>query len=125
MAKREWIKKDEDGWQSTNKLICELRQWRRTKGWPLPGQFIEFRIGTVEGLYQTTDRTYDILAIKNSQPGNGHFQDLFDFFERSCKRDNRNMRFLEVINERLQKHLVSVRGFERERQTNNFIKSCV
>lgn len=36
----------------------------------------KFRIGTCEGLWCDAGASYNILAIDNSQPGNGHFNDV-------------------------------------------------
>jgi hypothetical protein len=71
-----------------------------------------FKIGTCSGLWGSDQHNYHILAINNSQPGNGHLQDVLDWFENSAKRDNKNLKFLEVWNKRFKKHLISKKGFK-------------
>jgi len=90
----------------------------------LPGdQWIRFRIGTCHGLWRGTHREYQILAVINEEPGNGHFEDVIDWFERSAKRDNRNLMFMEMINDEFRDHLINKRGFEIT--SNNVIKRYI
>lgn len=94
--------------ESTHKLSFFSGYWNHpcnTEGWQV------FRIGTCSGQWGGTNTTYDILSIINDQPGNGHFDDVLEWFENSCKRDNRDLRFLEVMNPDFGQHLVSKRGF--------------
>lgn len=79
--------------------------------WPVDPEWTKFKIGTCEGAYIATEESYAILAIVNNNPGNGHFSDVLEWFENSCRRDGRNLIFLEMMNERLATHLVSKRGF--------------
>jgi len=67
--------------------------------------FSRFRIGTCEGLWRSTKTAYEILAVANSHPGNGHFQYVLDWFERSAIRDNQKVRFCELMNKGLAKKL--------------------
>jgi len=70
-----------------------------------------FRIGTVEGLWCCKEKAYEILSVINSNPGNGHFTDVLQWFENSCKRDNRALIIREFTNEGLKKHLIEKKGF--------------
>lgn len=70
-----------------------------------------FRVGTCEGLWCSTETSYDILAITNSVPGNGHLTDTLQWFEESCRRDKKSLRVLECWNQGLKKHLIEKRGF--------------
>jgi len=79
-----------------------------------------FGIGTCKGVWYPTDNEYRILYVFNMQKGNGHFDDVIEWFESSCKRDKRNLVFEEVINKRLSKHLIKERGFIKRR--NDCIK---
>lgn len=54
---------------------------------------------------------YYILSIINDKPGNGHLDDVFEWFENSCKRDGRNLLVLECFNEEFYDHLISKRNF--------------
>ena len=73
--------------------------------------FTRFKIGTCEGLWRATAKTYDILAIINTEPGNGHFIDVLEWFEQSCQRDQKDFQILEIWNEGFKKHLIEKRGF--------------
>lgn len=70
-----------------------------------------FRVGTCEGLYSCSDGCFNIIAIENNAKGNGHLQDVFDWFENSCKRDGYKLRVLELWNKKFMNHLISKRGF--------------
>lgn len=97
--------------QTTHMLDFEDGAWTPIPGMPNASTFRKFRIGTCEGLWAATETTYDILAITNNVPGNGHFEDVLQWFEHSCRRDKRNLRILEVWNKRLKMHLIRKRGF--------------
>jgi len=70
-----------------------------------------FRVGTCQGLWTSIPSSYDILAIDNMELNNGHLNDVFQWFERSCKRDKKSLRILEVWNKRFKKHLIEKRRF--------------
>lgn len=80
--------------------------------------FDKFRIGTCEGLWRSKGKTYEILAIINSTPGNGHFEDVLGWFEHSCKRDKKSLVISEVWNEKFKKHLIKKRGFKKDGPDN-------
>lgn len=84
-------------------------------------EWMKFRIGTCEGLYCSTVTSYDILAISNNNPGNGHLVDVIEWFQKSCYRDKRNFRILETWNQRFKSHLILKYGFI-EYETDNLIK---
>lgn len=97
-------------------LPFESRPWESMLG--VDENFMQFRIGTCEGLWSSTDKTYDILAITNNQPGNGHFDDVLEWFESSCKRDGKSLRILECWNKHFKMHLIRKRGFSPEGKDN-------
>jgi len=72
---------------------------------------LNFKIGTCVGQWGSTWDSYYILTVINDQPGNGHFDDVLQWFEYSAKRDNKNLIVLELWNERLYFHLLIKRGF--------------
>lgn len=74
--------------------------------------WFQFRVGTCEGLWRDNGDAYEILAIINSQPHNGHLVDVFQWFEYSCKRDKKNLKVLEILNTRFEQYLLR-RGFEK------------
>jgi len=71
-----------------------------------------FRIGTVEGLWSYSDDAYEVLAVDNKVPNNGHLTDVIEWFENSCKRDKKDFKILEFFNERFKEHLIKKWGFE-------------
>lgn len=74
-------------------------------------KWFAFKVGTCEGLFTAKNNSYQILAILNNEINNGHFEDVMQWFENSCKRDNYSLMFLEIWNKKFRKHLVSKRGF--------------
>lgn len=98
--------------ETTHKLDFEVAPWE-----PIPGfmnnteNFYRFRVGTCHGLWRSTWISYDILAIDNEEKGNGHFEDVLEWFEQSCRRDKKCLRILEVMNKRFKTHLIEKRGF--------------
>lgn len=93
---------------SLHKLDFEYRPWHQL----IPDQnLIDFRVGTVTGLYGYNEKSYEIICIINSSPGNGHFEDVLQYFERSCRRDNRSLKILELWNQKFKQHLIEKRGF--------------
>ena len=97
-------------------LDFEACPWESTLG--VDDNYSRFRVGTCEGLWASTERTYDILAITNSQPGNGHFEDVLQWFENSCKRDGKALRILECWNKAFKMHLIRKRGFSPDGKDN-------
>ncbi len=70
-----------------------------------------FRIGTCHGQWQASPKSYDIISVINETPGNGHLQDVFDWFENSAKRDKKELHILEIMNPNFMNHLINKRGF--------------
>ena len=88
-----------------HQLDFEVRPWRRDP------TMREFKVGTCEGLYQSTSTSYQIIAINNSKRGNGHLDDVFEWFESSCKRDKKDLEVIEILNQDFLQHLINRRGF--------------
>ena len=93
------------GFQSTHNLQFLARQWR------IDPEYTQFKIGTCDGIYRYIEDTIEILAIKNNSPGNGHFEDVLEWFYNSCKRDGKHLQFSEILNPKFLKHLKEKRGF--------------
>jgi len=70
-----------------------------------------FRVGTCEGQWRATDEAYEILSIINREPGNGHLDDLLQWFEYACKRSKLPLRILSFTNPRFKIHLIEKKGF--------------
>jgi hypothetical protein len=65
------------------------------------GEWLLFRVGTCEGLWRSTFTAYELLAVVNRQPGNGHFREAMLWFEQSCRRDHKRLIIRECWNLRL------------------------
>ena len=76
----------------------EWREKQYNKDWR------EFICGSVKGLYRTKDREYQVLAVMNTK-SNDNFYRMLEWFEKSCKRDNYALTFLEVGNPKLEQKL--------------------
>lgn len=86
----------------------------------IPGEptNICFKVGTCHGLYIITKTAVEIIAITNEQKGNGHLNDVFEWFEYSCKTSKRNLRIVELMNKQFEKHLITKRGFQKQGDVN-------
>jgi hypothetical protein len=91
--------------KSTNNLLFETAPFYTP-------DVTRFIVGTCSGIYSCEGSKYVIIGIANRQPGNGHLQDVFDWFENSCKRDKKDLMVAELMNERFKKHLIEKRGFK-------------
>lgn len=92
--------------KSTHNLTFETADWHDP-------QFQLFRIGSCEGLWGATEESYLIVAVTNSKPGNGHFEDVLEIFENSCKRDGKTLKVVEIMNADFMQHLITKRGFKK------------
>lgn len=104
--------------QTKHNLDFGCYEWEPPIPLPFGQTYWAFRVGTCDGLYMATATTYDIVAIRNLSPGNGHFEDVLQWFENSCRRDKKNLRFVEVMNKDLKKHLIQKRGFNSQGNDN-------
>lgn len=95
--------------KTEHNLLFEVADYEDSLGFS--NDWMAFRVGTCEGLWHSTERSYDILAVVNTCPGNGHFNDVLQWFENSCIRDKKNLRIIEVFNSDFKRHLIAKRGF--------------
>lgn len=101
-----------------HELEFETRPWDRNPVWQ------QFRVGTCHGLYRSAEQVYEILAVVNDKQGNGHFSDVMQWFEHSCRRDGFRLRFAEVWNKEFKKLLTDKYGFQEDAdQPSAMIKS--
>ncbi len=70
-----------------------------------------FRVGTCEGQWGGTADSLYILSVINNEPNNGHLNDVFEWFEYSCKQHHLNLLVLECFNSDFYDHLITKRGF--------------
>lgn len=78
----------------------------------LNDKWMAFKVGTCHGLWRCFGGSYEILAITNEKRNNGHLSDVFEWFEMSCKRDNKTLKILQVWNKAFKKHLIDKRNFK-------------
>jgi hypothetical protein len=71
-----------------------------------------FRVGTCCGQFRVADDAYEIVSVLNTESGNGHFDDMMQWFEHACRRDDKGLRFTCILNERFAFHLIEKRGFK-------------
>lgn len=82
-----------------------------------------FKIGTCHGQYGSTEDSYYILSVINDNVGNGHLDDVFEWFERSCVRDGKNLLILEIFNGKFYNHCIEKRGFIKlDENKENLVK---
>lgn len=98
-----------------HKLNFEACPWPRNPAVQL------FRIGTCHGQWMAKELSYVIISVMNEVPGNGHLEDVFQWFEHSCKRDKKQLVMMEFFNKKFKEHCIKKRGF-REFGENNLIK---
>lgn len=72
-----------------------------------------YRVGTVRGLWNSDAENYLILSFVNDEQGNGHLNDVFQWFEHSAKREGLNIKILQIVNSRFYNHLINKRGFKK------------
>ena len=70
-----------------------------------------FRVGTCDGQCRFTPEAIEVLSIVNGEPGNGHLEDVLEWFEYSCRRSGLPLRVLRFTNEAFKRHLIEKRGF--------------
>lgn len=104
--------------KTKHKLLFESAKWEsflanailgnlfNREGWQI------FRIGTVHGQWRATQAAYEILSFANDRPGNGHLDDVFEWFEYSCKRDGKDLVIREFWNDKFKQHCIKKRGFK-------------
>ena len=93
------------GWKAKLIQLIFLGKNYNLQGWLL------YRVGTVHGQWRSTEDALEILSFINNQPGNGHLEDVFEWFEMSCKRDNKNLIIRSFWNENFKNHCIKKREF--------------
>jgi hypothetical protein len=79
-----------------------------------------YRVGTCTGAYRATKEAYEILAITNDKPGNGHVEAALAWFYKSCKAQKRVLIVKEVMEKKLEQKLIKY-GFTCK-SGNDYIK---
>lgn len=92
---------------------------------PFGNGIMRYQIGTCGGQYEFMPFCIAIISVVNDQPGNGHLDDVFDWFSYAAKRDNKPLMICEFFNERFREHCIKKRGFIPVPGTNNVVKFFV
>lgn len=103
--------------KTTHNLDFEAMPWERDPS------MIKFKVGTCHGVYSSGEFIFRIIAVINDKPGNGHLDDVFQWFENSCRRDNKALMMMEFFNDRFKKHCIEKRGFVEVPGKNDLIKT--
>lgn len=91
--------------QTDHNLDFEAAEWKRDK------RVMVFRIGTCHGQYGFKKGTLMLISIINETPGNGHLNDVFQWFEFAAKTQGIDLMVCELMNTRFMQHLILKRGF--------------
>src|ERR1044072_3060346 len=102
-AKRRMAQRANKSFHTVHNLDFMVAPFEYDKEW------LRFKVGTCEGLWRASVRYYDILAIDNHKPGNGHLTDVLQWFEYSCRRDGKSLRVMELWNEGFMQNLINKR----------------
>lgn len=78
-------------------------------------------MGTCIVHFGETEQAYEIFGIVNTNKGNGHLEDVLQWFEYMCKEKGKYLIFTHFENQNFKKHLIEKRGFESYGK-NNAIK---
>ena len=103
-----------------HRLIFEIAEWNSFLGkigWLLSKLWGKqhwklYRVGTVHGQWIAAETAYEILSFINNEPSNGHLDDVFEWFEYSCKRDKKDLIIREFWNNDFKEHCIKKRGFK-------------
>ncbi len=103
--------------RTTHNLDFEARPWHRNE------RITEFKVGTCHGQYTTIKKSLVLISIINDTPGNGHLNDVFEWFEYSARVNKMPLVITDFFNLRFKKHCIEKRGFKEVPKTNNVIKT--
>jgi hypothetical protein len=92
--------------ETTHKLDFEACPW------PISPDQTAYRIGTCHGIYYFSDEGINLIVIHNDNPGNGHLEDVFEWFEYACRAQGCDLYIRSFFNKRFKKHCIEERGFQ-------------
>lgn len=99
--------------KTQHNLLFEVAEWNLGNELNINEDWKLFRIGTCTGQWRGIGKDfYEILSVINNEPGNGHFEDVLEWFEQSCRRDGRALLIREIFNKKFYEHLIEKRGFK-------------
>lgn len=102
---------------TTHKLDFEACPWHRDP------RVTAWRVGTCHGQYEFVKGVLVLISIHNNEPGNGHLEDVFQWFEGTVKKHGNGVLIIaEFMNDKFKKHCIEKRGYKPVEGTNNVIK---
>ena len=87
------------------------------------GFWKQFNIGTCIGTFGEQEHYIEIFGISNKNKGNGHLNDVLEYFEYICVKKNKNLYITHFENQGFKNHLINKRGFAG--QGNSVIKNFI
>jgi hypothetical protein len=103
--------------QTKHNLDFQAAEWKRDK------RIMVFKVGTCHGQYYFSKKGIEIVSIKNDNPGNGHLDDVFEWFEYAARTQHKTLFIREFINYRFMNHCIHKRGFIRMDGTMDVYKN--
>lgn len=114
--------------QTTNNLDFQVAEWHPSTSAEALSQYLGvvlkdddqypeikwqlFRVGTCDGQWRETPQAYEILSVANDDPGNGHLNDVLEWFEFACKKSKKPLRIIRFSDRSFMAHLIKKRGFK-------------
>jgi hypothetical protein len=75
------------------------------------GGYMAFKIGTCNGLYTIKPQMLMLISVNNEERGNGHLNDVFEWFEYGAKFQSVPLSIVAFLNDRFYHHCLEKRGF--------------
>lgn len=94
--------------------------------WPHHPTIKVFRIGTCNGQFfwmiKKEIKVLCLLCVVNDEPGNGHLDDVFCWFEESARKAKCPLMIMDFFNPDFKRHCIEKRGYREVPQTDHLIK---
>lgn len=90
-----------------------------------PSGMEKFEIGTVHGLWVQSRMSIDIFACINDEPGNGHMDDVFEWFFEIAKEGALAVRIVNVSAVKFRNDLIEKWGFTPTDTFDTLVKFVV
>jgi hypothetical protein len=78
---------------------------------PLTDDVYRFFVGTCNGIFDVNAEGVNIIGITNENPGNGHVDDVFEWFEYAAAGADTRLWVREIYNQRFKQRCLTKRGF--------------
>jgi len=91
--------------QTKHNLDFLAAPWHRDK------RVMAFKVGTCHGQYAFIEGKLSLISVINEVPGNGHLDDVFEWFEYAARVQGVDLVITEFFNDRFKEHCLKKRGF--------------